>query len=67
MCIFGQDGNARTIRPITVKLNEPTRDGDSETHILTNLPKIIGALKIAKLYAERWTIETAFQEMGENL
>jgi len=67
MCICDQDGNARTLRRITVKLNEPTRDGDSEIHILTNLPKRIGALKIAKLYADRWTIETAFQEMAENL
>ena len=59
--------NVRVIRRITVKLNEPTRDGDWEIHILTNLPKKVRAQKIAELYSDRWTIETAFQEMAENL
>lgn len=67
MRIFDRNGNERVIRRITVKLHEPTRDGDSEIHILTNLPKKIGAIRIAELYADRWTIETAFQEMAENL
>lgn len=67
MSICGQDGKMRVIRRITVKLNEPTRDGDTEIHILTNLPKKIRSTKIAQLYGDRWTIETAFQEMAENL
>jgi len=67
MRICDDDDNVRVIRRITVELNEPTRDGDTEIHILTNLPKKVGALKIADLYADRWTIETAFQEMAENL
>jgi hypothetical protein len=67
MQIFDEDDNVRVIRRITVELNEPTRDGDTEIHILTNLPKKVGALKIARLYSDRWKIETAFQEMAENL
>lgn len=67
MRIFDDDGRMRVIRRITVALYEPTRDGDTEIHILTNLPKKVGALQIAELYANRWTIETAFQEMAENL
>lgn len=67
MRIFDEDDNVRVIRRITVELNEPTRDGDTEIHILTNLPKKVGALKIADLYGDRWTIETAFQEIAENL
>lgn len=67
MRIFDQDGNERVIRRVSVRLHEPTRDGDNEIHILTNLPKKTGAIRIAKLYADRWTIETAFQEMAENL
>ena len=59
--------NVRVIRRITVELNEPTRDGDWEIHILTNLPKKVRVQKIAELYADRWMIETAFQEMAENL
>jgi hypothetical protein len=60
-------GRTHTLRRITVKLKRPTRDGDKEIHILTNLPKKIGARRIANLYAKRWTIETAFQEVAQNL
>lgn len=67
MRIFDDDGSVRVIRRITVALREPTRDGDTEIHILTNLPKKVGSLRIAELYADRWKIETAFQEMAENL
>jgi IS4 transposase len=55
-----------TLRRVTVELNQPTRDGDSEIHILTNLPKRITALRIAELYRKRWKIETAFQELAAN-
>jgi len=60
-------GNTRVFRRITVALHEPTRDGDSEIHVVTNLPKRIGAIQIAKLYRDRWQIETAFQEVAESL
>jgi IS4 transposase len=61
-------GNTVTIRRITVKLDQPTRDGDSEIHILTNLPqKAADARKVAELYRKRWTIETMFQELTETL
>jgi hypothetical protein len=67
MRIFDEVGNVRVIRRITIELFEPTRDGDTVIHILTNLPKRVGALRIANLYRKRWTIETAFQELAENL
>jgi IS4 transposase len=61
-------GATITIRRITVKLNQPTREGDTEIHILTNLPqKSANALKVADLYRKRWTIETMFQELTETL
>jgi IS4 transposase len=61
-------GTAVTIRRITVKLNQPTRDGDTEIHILTNLSrKAANALMVADLYRKRWTIETMFQELTETL
>ena len=57
-----------TIRRITIKLNQPTRDGDTEMHILTNLPqRDADAQKVADLYRKRWTIETMFQELTETL
>jgi len=61
------DGNMRVFRRITVALHEPTRDGDSEIHIVSNLPKRVGAIRIAELYRDRWQIETAFQEVAASL
>jgi hypothetical protein len=65
--VFDAEGNWTTIRRVTVELNEPTRDGETEIHILTNLPKRIGALRVAELYHKRWTIEIAFNELAQNL
>ena len=67
MEVTDSDGTTRVFRRISVKLKTPTRDGDREIHIVTNLPKRIDALRIATLYRKRWTIETAFQEVAENL
>jgi len=62
-----QSGNRNNFRRITVHLFEPTRDGDVEIHVITNLPKKISAMTVANLYRNRWQIETAFQNMAENL
>jgi len=52
------------VRRITIELDEPTRDGESEIHLLTNLPEgDAGAKQVATLYLKRWTIETMFQEL----
>ena len=67
MEVMDEEGNIRVFRRITVVLHEPTRDGDTEIHIVSNLPKRIGAIHIAELYRDRWQIETAFQEVAENL
>ena len=49
-------------------LDQPTRDGDTELHLLTNVPaKDARAKVIADLYRRRWTIETAFQELEATL
>jgi len=63
-----QSGETLTARRITIHLDKPTKDGETEIHILTNLPaKDADGLKIASLYADRWTIETAFQHLTEDL
>lgn len=67
MEVTDEDGNTRVFRRITMILHEPTRDGDNEIHIVSNLPKRVGPVKIAELYRDRWQIETAFQEIAENL
>ena len=57
-------GETLVVRRITVQLHTPTRDGDPELHILTNLPVAdVPAAQIAALYADRWTIETAFHHL----
>lgn len=56
------------VRRITVELDKPTRDGDREIHILTDLPEgVAPAVTVADLYRGRWTLETAFQEMEATL
>jgi hypothetical protein len=57
------EGEEITVRRMTLKLDKPTRDGDTELHLLTNLPKKVGASKIAGAYASRWQIETAFAKL----
>jgi len=61
------DGSWYRLRRITVKLSKPTRDGDTELHLLTNLPGSISALVVADAYAERWTIETCLGHVSQAL
>jgi len=62
------DGTIRTLRRITVVLDQPTRDGDTELHILTNLPAgEAAAALVADLYRQRWTIEGLFFELTQTL
>ena len=59
------DGGTMVVRRITVELDTPTRDGETEIHILTNLPaEVADALAIADLYRRRWTVEAAFGELA---
>ena len=67
MRLLPEDGEPWLVRRITVELDQPTRDGDTEIHMLSNLPESIDACQIAELYRRRWTIETAFQELEATL
>ncbi len=61
-------GRTVQARRVTVELDEPTRDGERELHLVTNLPvKDATAQRVAILYRKRWSIETMFQEMTETL
>jgi hypothetical protein len=52
-------------RRITIELDEPTRDGETEVHLLTNLPvRDAGAKQVANLYLKRWTIETMLHQLS---
>jgi len=49
------------VRRITVELDEPTRDGATEIHILSNVPAgHAKAVELSDLYAARWRIENVF-------
>lgn len=49
------------VRRITVELDEPTRDGDTEIHLLSNVPaEHADARRLAEIYRQRWEIENAF-------
>lgn len=68
-CIRLEDpdsGTPRNFRRITIELDQPTRDGDRQVHLLTNVPDA-DALTLANLYRKRWTIETLFQDVTKTL
>jgi hypothetical protein len=61
-------GETMRVRCLTIKLKEPTRDGDTELHILSNVPcQRASAPQLARLYGKRWSIETAFFELTTTL
>jgi Transposase DDE domain len=68
IALADEQGNTLMGRRVTVVLDTPTRDGDTELHILTNIPAPdANALAIAAAYHGRWTIETAFGELAATL
>jgi IS4 transposase len=60
---LSQAGETLVVRRITVELNQPTRNKDTELHLLTNLPSAVKGQTIAHGYHGRWSIETAFAKL----
>jgi hypothetical protein len=61
---LGEKPGGLECRCIVIQLNEPTRDGDTEVVLLTNVPaKRAKATVLADLYLRRWRLETSFQEL----
>lgn len=73
--VFEQDatlgvegGRTLGVRRVVIRLDTPTRDGDTELAIVTNLPADkADALAVAALYRKRWTLETLFFELTQTL
>jgi hypothetical protein len=62
--ILDSQGTVRKVRRVVVRLDKPTRDGDAEIAVLTNLGKSMATgVKVAELYRNRWTLETMFQSL----
>jgi hypothetical protein len=55
--VIGPDGQPVVWRRIRVLLHKPTRDGDKQVYIWTNLPAAVTAETVARLYLKRWRIE----------
>ncbi len=52
-----------TYRLVVIRLAQPTRDGEAEIRLLTNLsPEQATAVAIAEAYRRRWTLEASFLE-----
>ena len=61
-------GRKLRLRRVTVELDTPTQDGDTQIHILTNLSKkTANGVAVGELYQKRWTIEGLFLEMSQTL
>jgi len=61
-------GEILVLRRITVVLDQPTRDGETEIHLLTDVPARDARAKvIAELDRKRWMIETAFAALAATL
>src|SRR5262245_14586452 len=61
-------GETMRVRRMTIQLTVPTRDGDTELHILSNVPSgRASAAQLARVYGKRWSIETAFFEITTTL
>jgi hypothetical protein len=55
------------VRRVEIRLDAPTRDGDTQMAIITNLPSNIDACQVAEVYRRRWTIESLFARVERNL
>ena len=68
MGLADTNGTPMDVRRITICLKTPTRDGETEIHLLTNLPvQAANACSVADLYLRRWTVEKAFNELDQAL
>lgn len=55
------------LRRIVLVLDPPTRDGDREIELVTNLPSSVAATTCCEAYRGRWQIEGHFQKLTELL
>lgn len=61
------DGARHRLRRLVLKLDEPTRDGETEIVLVTNLPDTVPAELCCAVYRDRWQIEGHFQRLTDLL
>ena len=60
-------GRRYRLRRIVLRLDQPTRNGESEIVLITNLPDSVPAELCCLVYRERWEIEKHFQKLTDLL
>jgi hypothetical protein len=61
------EGGVLRLRRIVLELDEPTRDGETEIVLVTNLPPEVTALECCSGYDRRWRIERHYQTLTDLL
>jgi hypothetical protein len=65
--VEGADGTPHLLRRIVLELDVPTRDGETEIVLITNLPPEVTAEACCAAYAGRWQIEGHYQRLTDLL
>ncbi len=65
--VTDDDGAAHPLRRIVLELDEPTREGETQLVLITDLPAEVPAAACCDAYAGRWSIEGHYQEMTDLL
>lgn len=60
-------GRRLAVRRLILKLDQPTRDGETVIRLLTNLPGRVCGLRVVELYRKRWTLEGHFDFLKNQL
>ena len=60
-------GVVHRLRRIVLHLDQPTREGDTEIVLVTNLPEPVSAVACCEAYRDRWRIEGHFQTLTDLL
>jgi hypothetical protein len=61
------EGRRYRLRRIVLRLDRPTREGETEIVLITNLSEEIGASLCCEVYRGRWEIERHFQKLTDLL
>jgi Transposase DDE domain len=61
------EGRRYRLRRIVLRLDRPTRNGEAEIVLITNLPADVAAELCCSVYRGRWEIETHFQKLTDLL
>jgi IS4 transposase len=64
--ITSEEGQTLKLRRVVIRLDEPTREGETEVALLSNV-RGVRTLKLARLYLERWGIEGLFNILTTTL